>query len=53
MVLALRPLIFPGRRADEPDREGSMSLGILAIAGLVVAVVLIVVAVTLINKYAD
>jgi hypothetical protein len=40
-------------RADERDRRLAMSLQALALGGLIAAVVLIVVAVTLINKFAN
>ena len=48
----LRPLILESGRADTWDKGEAMSLGTLAITGLVAAVVLIVVAITLINKFA-
>jgi heme/copper-type cytochrome/quinol oxidase subunit 4 len=46
-------LIFFLHSADERDRRVTMSLGIMAGAGFVAAIVLIVVTVTLINKFAN
>jgi hypothetical protein len=39
--------------ADKRDRERSMSLQAMALTGLVAAVVLIVITITLINKFAN
>jgi hypothetical protein len=46
-------LIFFPDSADERDRRAIMSLGFLAVTGMVSAIVLIVVAITLINKFAN
>jgi hypothetical protein len=49
---------YPGpfRLGDSPtfpERETGMTLGAMAVGGLAVAAVLIVVAITLINKFAE
>ena len=48
-----RLLVYLPSRTDTRDRENLMSLGALALTGLVSAIVVIVVAISLINKFAN